>query len=289
MKLTCLLFAIAWCPSFLFAQKYNIKKGKITADNSLIATYDGKGGLFARFDLTVSSPANKPLITVKEKYFDLENPLRRNCNRWLEITFLDNPEKKATYHFLNENRPLERELVGMLFTNDKPSLIQGEALNQQAVSDYMKENKYDFVADSIYIRQYEKENKERLSAQLSRDKKAPVQLRDDSKQEGDIETTFSRDVYQDGVLLGRVDKIAGTIPTGGQAIYYIFWKRVLTPYTFEGEKMDVAMLAYLRVPGGTTDASMVLMADKSKSNIKIPDYSKADYQLVNWLITAGVW
>jgi hypothetical protein len=90
-------------------------------------------------------------------------------------------------------------------------------------------------------------------------------------------------------LLGKVEKIVGTIETGGQATYYIFWKRVLTPYTFEGEKMDVAMLGYLKAVSGSIEANLVLMADKSKNMIKIPDYSKAEFQLVNWLITAGVW
>lgn len=289
MNLKCLLFAIAWCPSFLFAQKYNIKKGKITADNSLIATYDGKGGMFTLFNLTISSPVNKPLIHLKEKYFDLQNPLRRNTNRWIEVTFLDNPEKKAAYRFPTEYRYLERELVGLLFPNDKPSLIQGEAFNQQAVSDYLKANKYDFVADSIYIRQYEKENKERVLAQLSRDKKVPVEVRYDSKHEDETETTYTHEVYQDGILLGKVEKIVGTVAAGGQATYYIFWKRVLTPYSFEGEKMDVAMLAFMKVTGSGLDPELVLMADKSKNKIKIPDYSKVELQLVNWLITAGVW
>lgn len=289
MNLKCLLFAIALCPSFIFAQKYNIKKGKITADNSLIATYDGKGGIFALFNLTISSPANKPLINLKEKYFDLENPLRRNTNRWIEVTFYDNPEKKAAYRFPTEYRYLEKELLGLLFTNNKPSLIQGEAFDQQAVSDYMKANKYDFTADSIYIRQYEKENKERVLAQLGRDKKAPVEVRYDSKHEDDTETTYTHEVYQDGILLGKVEKVVGTVAAGGQATYYIFWKRVLTPYTFEGEKMDVAMLAFMKAPTGGFDGQLVLMADKSKNKIKITDYSKAEFQLVNWLITAGVW
>jgi hypothetical protein len=289
MNLKCLLFAIAWCPSFLFAQRYTIKKGKITADNSLIATYEGKGGIFALFNLTISSPANKPLINLREKSFDLQNPMRRNCSRWIEVTFYDNPEKKAAYRFPTEYRYLEKELLGLLFTNNKPSLIQGEALNQQAVSDYMKANKYDFTADSIYIRQYEKENKERVVAPLSRDKKAPVEVRYDSKHEDDTETTYTSEVYQDGVLLGKVEKIVGTVAAGGQATYYIFWKRVLTPYTFEGEKMDVAMLAFMKAPTGSFDAELVLMADKSKNKITISDYSRAEVQLVNWLITAGVW
>jgi hypothetical protein len=289
MNFKCLLFAIAWCPSILFAQKYNIKKGKITADNSLIAAYDGKGGLFALFNLTISSPANKPLINLKEKYFDLENPLRRNASRWIEITFLDTPEKKAGYHFPTEYRFLEKELLGLLFTNNKPSLIQGEALNQQAVSDFMKANQYDFTADSMYIRQYEKENKERVLAQLSRDKTTRVELRFDFKRVEDTETIYTHEVYQDGILLGNVEKIVGTIPTGGQATYYIFWKRVLTPYTFEGEKMDVAMLAFMKTPTGGFDPELVLMTDKSKNKIKIPETAKAEWLLANWLIKAGVW
>lgn len=288
MNLKCLLFALTLYPSFIFAQKYTIKKGKITADNSLIATYDGKGGIFALYNLTISSPANKPLINLREKYFDLENPLRRNMNRWIEVTFFDNPEKKAAYRFPTEYRLLEKELLGLLFTNNKPSLIQGEAFDQQAVSDFMKANKYDFTADSIYIRQYEKENKERVVAQLSRDKKAPVEVRYESKHEDETETSYTHEVYQDGILLGNVEKIVGTVAAGGQATYYIFWKRVLTPYTFEGEKMDVAMLAYMKAPSGP-DGELVLMADKSRNKIKIADYSKAEYQLATWLISAGVW
>ncbi len=289
MNFKCLLLALAWCPSFVFAQHYTIKKGKITADNSLIATYEGKGGLLALFNVTISSPANKPLINVKERYFDLQNPLRRNTNRWIEVTFLDSPEKKAAYRFPTEYRYLERELLGLLFPNGKPALIQGETLNQQAVSDYLKANTYDFLADSIYIRQYEKENKERVVAELSRDRKMRVELRDASKHEEETETFYSHDVYQDGVLLGSVDKIVGTVPTGGQTTYYIFWKRVLTPYTFEGEKMDVAMLAFMKSPTGSFDPELVLMTDKSKNKVKIPDYSHAEFQLVNWLIAAGVW
>lgn len=289
MKLRCLLVALAWCPSFVFAQKYTIKKGKITVDNSLIATYDGKGGLLSLFNLTISSPANKPLINLKERYFDLQNPLRRNMGRWIEVTFLDSPEKKSAYRFPTDYRYLERDLVGFLFPNNKPSLIQGEALNQQAVSDYKKANQYDFVADSIYIRQYEKENKERVVAELSRDKNTRVQLRDESKHEEETETTYSHDVYQDGALLGHIDKIVGTDPAGGQATYYVCWKRVLTPYTFEGEKMDVAMLAFMKASGSGFDPDVVLMADKSRHKINIPDYSKAEWLLANWLITAGVW
>lgn len=289
MNVKCLLLATALSPVCLFAQKYTIKKGKITADNLLIATYDGKGGILAMFNLTISSPGNVPLINVKEKYFDLQNPLRRNTSRWLEITFLSNPEKKAGYLFPNENRILEKEILGLLFTNNKPSLIQGEALNEQAVSDYMKANKYDFVADSIYIRQFEKENKERVSAELSRDRKASVEVKYDYKHEDDSETSYYHEVYQDGILLGSVEKIVGTNAAGGQATYYIFWKRVLTPYTFEGEKMDVAMLAFLKTTGSGFDPELVLMTDKKKHKIKIPDYAKAEYQLATWLITYGFW
>lgn len=285
MNFKCLLIAIAWCPSFLFAQKYNIKKGKITVDNSLIATYDGKGGILSLFNLTISSPGNKPLINIKEKYFDLRNPLRRNDTRWAEITFFDNPEKKARYLFPYNNRYLEKDLVGLLFKNDMTPLVQGEALNEQAVNDFIKAHKYDFVTDSLYIRQFEKENKERILPALSRDKKVPFELKYDYKDEKESETSFIHNVFQDGVLLGKVEKII----TSGQA-YYIFWKRVLTPYNFEGETMDAAMLAFMNAyDSGGIDNELVLMVDKSKYKIKVNDRANAEYQLVNWLITSGVW
>ncbi|HEX6431640.1 MAG TPA: hypothetical protein VF008_28310, partial [Niastella sp.] len=271
MNFKCLLIALAWCPTFLFAQKYNIKKGKITVDNSLIATYDGKGGILAFFNLTISSPGKKPLINVKERYFDLLNPLRRNDTRWAEITFFDNTEKKTGYLFPYNNRYLEKDLLGLLFNNDKPCLVQGEALNEQAVNDFIKAHKYDFVTDSLYIRQFEKENKERILPQLSRDKKAPVTLEYDYKHTDESETIIVHNVLQDGVLLGKVEKIF----TGGD-VYYIFWKRVLTPYSFEGETMDAAMLAFMKPADGNFDSDLVLMVDKSKHKLKITDRSNAE-------------
>jgi hypothetical protein len=287
MNFKCLLIAIAWCPSLLFAQKYNIKKGKITVGNSLIATYDGKGGILAFFNLTISSPGNKPLINIKERYFDLRNPLRKNDTRWAEITFFDNPGKKAGYLFPNNTRYLEKDLLGLLFDNDKPSLIQGEALNEQAVNDFIKAHKYDFVTDSLYIRQFEKENKERILPTLSRDKKAPVELRYDDKYNNESETTIVHNVFQDGVLLGKVEKILTPSITGG--VYYICWKRVLAPYSFEGEKMDAAMLAFMCPADGNFDSELVWMVDKSKHKIKITDRANAESQLVNWMVTWGGW
>jgi|SRR5687767_9438104 len=287
MNFKCLLIAIAWCPTLLFAQKYNIKKGKITEGNSLIATYDGKGGILALFNLTISSPGNKPLINIKEKYFDLRNPLRRNDTRWAEITFFGNPEKKAGYLFPNNTRYLEKELLGLLFDNDKPSLIQGEALNEQAVNDYIKAHKYDFVTDSLYIRQFEKENKERILPALSRDKKAPVELRYDDKYKNESETSIVHNVFQDGVLLGKVEKILTSAVSGG--IYYICWKRVLTPYSFEGETMDAAMFAFMIPADGNFDSELIWMVDKSRHKIKITDRANAESQLVNWMVTWGEW
>jgi hypothetical protein len=286
MNCKCLLFVISLCPSFVFAQQYNIKKGNITVGNSLIATYDGKGGVLSFFNLTISSPGKKPLINIKEKYFDLKNPLRRNDTRWAEITFFDNPEKKAGYLFPFNNRYLEKELLGLLFKDGMPSLVQGEALNEQAVNDFIKAHNYDFVSDSLYIRQFEKENKERILPPLSRDKNGLVELRYDDKYIGDPETTIIHNVYQDGILLGKVEKITG----GGQDVYYIFWKRVLTPYKLEGETMDAAMLAFIRpYTDGRFDSELVLMADKSNHKIKIADRFNAESQVVNWMIKWGLW
>jgi hypothetical protein len=287
MIFKCLLFAIAWCPTFLFAQKYNIKKGKITVDNLLIATYDGKGSIFTLFNLTISSPDKKPLINIKEKYFDLLDPLRRNDTRWAEITFFDNPEKKTGYHFPNNNRYYEKELLGLLFNNDKPCLVQGEAFNEQAVNDFIKAYKYDFVTDSMYIRQFENENKERILPQLSRDKKAPVILEYDYKHTDESETIIVHNVFQDGVLLGKVEKILSPTITGG--VYYICWKRVLTPYSFEGETMNSAPLAFVHPYNADFDSDLVLMVDKSKHKLKITDFANAEYLVVNWMITSGVW
>src|SRR5205814_7943454 len=115
MKTKSVLTAVALLPSLIFAQNYDVKKGKISIDKNIIATYDGKGSIFKLFDLTVSSPNKKPLIKIQEKWLDFKNPLRRDGDRWAEITFLDNPEKKMSYHFVNDARLIERDLIGLLF------------------------------------------------------------------------------------------------------------------------------------------------------------------------------
>jgi len=38
--------AVALAPSLVFSQNYDVKKGKISLDKTLIAIYDGKGSIF---------------------------------------------------------------------------------------------------------------------------------------------------------------------------------------------------------------------------------------------------
>ena len=68
LKIKTVLVAIAVMPSFTFAQNYEVKKGKVSIEKNVIATYDGKGGLLRLFDLTVSTPAEKPMFSIKEKW-----------------------------------------------------------------------------------------------------------------------------------------------------------------------------------------------------------------------------
>ncbi|OQP60382.1 hypothetical protein A3860_33935 [Niastella vici] len=210
LKSKTFLVAIAAIPSLTFAQNYDVKKGKVSIDKNIIATYDGKGGLLRFFDLTVSTPAQKPLISIKEKWCEFKNPLRKDAVRWAEITFLDNPEKKMNFHFPYNNRPLERDLVGYLFKDSTPSLIQGEALNVQAVEEFIKKNNFDFIDDSLYVRKFEKENKDRIMEPLERDKKQPLNLKVDSKGSeiilGNMQYTTVYNIFQDNVLVGQVEK-----------------------------------------------------------------------------------
>ena len=292
MKTTSLLFAFACITSLSFAQNYEVKKGKISLDKNIIATYDGKGSIIRMFDLTISTPTQKPLITIKEKYFNFKNPMRRNGVHWAEITFLDNPEKKMGYHFTDEMHPLERELIGFLFKKDTPPLIQGEALNTQAVDNYIKTNNYDFLADSIYIRKFEKDNREHIMEPLSRDKSQPVKViftdkfRDVNSDNEDY--TYSYDIFQDGVLLGQVEKTRTQSPNGSSTVFYQVLKRCLTPYTYEGKEMKFGVLAFYQTENPAFDQLLILMTDKSTIKFKTPDQNEAQYQIVNLLVTNGI-
>ncbi|OQP61711.1 hypothetical protein A3860_31085 [Niastella vici] len=292
MKIKSALTAVAFIPSLIFAQNYDVKKGKISVEKNLIATYDGKGSIFKLFDLTVSSPSKKPLIHIQEKWVDFKNPLRRDGDRWAEITFLNDPEKKMNYHFPNDGRLIERDLIGLLFKDGTTSLVQGEALNEQAVNDYIKANNFDFVADSQYIRQFEKDNKDRIMEPLSRNKKVATTLnvvgKSNQTSGRGTEYTVRYDIYQDGVLLGQVEK--KTIPSlnFGIKAYYVIWKRVLTPYTFEGKTMKFGILAFLEDGSSEFDNELVLMTDKSIIKFKTSDHTNAEYQIVNLLISKGI-
>jgi hypothetical protein len=292
LKIKNLLLAIAIIPSLTFAQNYDVKKGKVSIDKNPIATYDGKGSILRLFDLIVSSPNKKPLIHIEEKWVDYKNPLRRDGVRWAEITFLDNPEKKMNYHFLNNARLIERDLVGLLFKDSMPCLVQGEALNAQVVDEYIKKNNFDFIADSLHIRQFEKENKDRIMELLERDKKQGFSLKlaesDKGLKGGGTEYVTLFDIFQDGVLLGQVEKHVVTTMNFGSKAYYVIWKRTLAPYTFEGKQMKFGILAYVETDSPTFDQEMVLMTDKSRLKYKTKDHTASEYQIVDLLITNGL-
>lgn len=292
MKTKSILTTALLIPSLIFAQNYDVKKGKISVEKNLIATYDGKGSIFKLFDLTVSSPNKKPLIQIQEKWIDFKNPLRRDGVRWAEITFLDNPEKKLNYHFPKDARFVEKELIGQLFKDGMPSLVQGEGLNEQVVSDFIKTNNFDVVADSLLIRQFEKDNKDRIMEPLARNKKAAVKLEllrtSNEVKPGGTEYTNIFDISQDGVLLGQVEK--KTVPSinFGTKAYYVIWKRTVAPYTFEGKTMKSGILAFLETSSSTFDNELVLMTDKSILKFKTSDHANAEYQIVNLLISNGL-
>ena len=292
LKIKSALFAITFIPSMIYAQNYDVKKGKISVDKNLIATYDGKGSILRLFDLTISSPSQKPLITIKEKWFDFKNPLRREGVRWAEITFLNNPEKKLNYHFLNDARLVERDLVGLLFKDSTPSLVQGEALNEQVVNDYIKAHNFDFVADSLYIRQFEKDNRDRIMEPLSRDKKQAFSLKlsesSTGLKGGGQEYVSLYDIFQDGVLLGQVEKHVIKTMNFGSKAYYVIWKRTIAPYTFEGKTMKFGILAYIETDSPTFDQELVLMSDKSKLKYKTTDHTNDEYKIVNLLVANGI-
>jgi len=292
MKTTSLLFAFACITSLSFAQKYEVKKGKIALDKNVIATYDGKGSILRMFDLTISTPGLKPLITLKEKYYEFKNPLRRNGDRWIDITFLGNPEKKMGYHFKNDMRLIERDLVGLLFKDGATALIQGEELNAPAVDDYIKTNNFDFVADSIYIRNFEKENREHIIEPLSRDKSLPVKVifvdksRDVNSDNEDY--TYTYDIFQDDVLLGQVEKTISHPLGGGTKVFYQILKRSLTPYTVDGKQMKFGILAFVQTDSPTFEQELILMTNKNTMKYKTPDHTESQHQIVNLLVTNGI-
>jgi hypothetical protein len=144
----------------------------------------------------------------------------------------------------------------------------------------------------MHIRQFEKDNKDRIMEPLSRNKKVGATLNavGNSNQTtgAGTEYTVIYDIFQDGVLLGQVEK--KTIPSlnFGTKAYYVIWKRTLTPYTFEGKTMKFGILAFLETSSSSFDNELVLMTDKSILKFKTSDHANAEYQIVNLLISNGL-
>jgi hypothetical protein len=160
------------------------------------------------------------------------------------------------------------------------------------VNDYIEAHSFDFVADSMYIRQFEKDNRDRIMESLSRDKKQPFSLKlaesSTGLKGGGQEYITLYDIFQDGVLLGQVEKHVIKTMNFGSKAYYVIWKRTIAPYAFEGKTMKFGILAYIETDSPTFDQELVLMSDKSKLRYKTTDHTNDEYKIVHLLVTNGI-
>jgi hypothetical protein len=269
----------------LSAQKYSIKKGKISADDVVIARYDGKGGVFKKLTIKINSVDDQPLLHIEEDRYDFKNPILRGGRIYVTFTQPSNPDKKLYYRL--KDAMLEKELLNHIFKDGAPSIIKDNKLNEEELVKFVGTTPYDPVADSLSIRKMEEENKARIAKLIPRDKTKPVELKPvGSKDKTGISETFLYDIYQAQLLIGRVEKRV----TQGMStrVDYSVWMKS-EPFEFDGVKYNFSPVAYLDDASPTFDNEIIMLKDKSEVKFKTPGnaYQSAEYSFVNWLISSS--
>ena len=278
--------SLLFLPTALFAiginaQTYAFKKGKINADDTPIAKYDGKGGVFKNLKIKITSLDEQPLINIEQFNHDFKNPLFSDDKRWLIISFQTKPEKTFAYRL--DQGMTEKQTLGQLFKDGTASLIKDNRLNDADVEKFIAANNYDYKADSLAIIKMEEENKARIKTRVPRDTKQPVELRPAGKQ-GELQLF---DIYQANVLIGRVEKRIRTNSMTPNYDYSVWMKT--EPFTFDGKQYAYSPVAFFENASGTFDNTVTFMFDKSETKFKTPgaSYTSAEYSFVTMLINAG--
>jgi hypothetical protein len=222
------------------AQDIKVKKGKVWIGDSAVALFDGKGGIFRTYDVTIASLQEKPLIKVKEFNYQSSSPLG-GYFPYLQVDFMTDPPRQLLLSG-KSGRPSDKKLAALFFGEDK-NFMQGDSLLTSAIDAMQKNDGYDLAADTMVpFKRYEQ-----LLAAL----KAPVLERDRNEElllipvenpnrEANVQHF---ELIQQGILIGKLEQTYERNNMGGDVFRLLFYRKLETPFVLDGKEETFVLTA----------------------------------------------
>lgn len=283
MRKIFLLLAMGMAFTSMAQKTITCKKGSVKQEDRLIAEYDAKGGMFRLTTLGVFAPGTKDtLIKVTEEIYDAQNPMFPGSKVVYKVEFNRTPQP-AFYvrHPKHEYvRNSERDIMGMLFNDTVPVLIVDSKLNEEAVSKFRSQHSYAFEEAKAFIKHVEDSIAILNQAVIVRDVTKPVSFKQVNNSELGPDYSLTFEIYQDGVLLGRMlKKVQHAIKNEAS---YSFWKKI-APVTVSEIDMAYSPVAFCITGPTPFDIPIITVIGKTEHKIK-GNYEALENQIVKVLI-----
>jgi len=285
---------LSLCTIAFSQKKVTCKKGNIKSDGTVVADYDGKGGIFKPFKLGVFAPnAKDTLFKISESNFDPQNPMFEKFTLYT-LEFND-PEKTVLYiNGQPDTRLMEKGIMELAFNDTIPLLIQDGKLNTAAILEFKTRKNFPFSKYADFIKTTEDTLAIFNTTTIKRDMAKPVNfavVNDNSftplNLSGIPVSNQTLEISQDGVTIGRVQKMV----TGGEygKALYVFWK-FIGPHEVNGIKLRWSPVAMSEVSPNSFGAAtpVVPVIGKKSFGVKPGAYQSMENTICSSLIAKGL-
>lgn len=267
-----------------FAQKkLTCKKGSVKQNDQLIAQYDGVGSMFKMVKLGVFAPGSKDtLFSITEENFDPKNPLFPDLEVVYKVEFKNNSQSPFYVHDPKNTsvRYMERDVMEMVFNDSVPPMISEGKLDEAAVEAFRTKYAYNYAETRKFIKDVEDSIAIMNQTEIVRDRSKPISFKIVNDNSNQFEVNQVSEIYQDGVLLGRMVKKVS--PGQFSKASYTFWKKI-TPVTINGIDMKHTPVAYCITGSTPFDIPIISVIGKNEYKIK-GTYNALEIQIVNVLV-----
>lgn len=283
MRKIFLFLALCFAITSFAQKKITCKKGSVKQDGQLIAEYDGVGSMFKLVKLGVFAPGSKDtIIKITEESFDAKNPLWPDIEVAYKIEFKNS--LLASFYVRNAKNPgtrfMERDVMEMLFNDTVPALMVQNKLDEPAVEKFRSRYSYDLDKVKKFVKEIEDTIAILNKAEIVRDVTKPVIFKVVNNLSNQYEVNQVSEIYQDGVLLGRMLK--KVTPGTFSKATYTFWKTI-QPVTVNGIDLKNSPIAYCSTGATEFDIPVIAVVGKTKFEIK-GAYNALETQIANLLV-----
>lgn len=292
--------ALLVCTSAFGQSPLTIKKSNIIRDEKPVAAFDGKGGIFRTGRFGVFLPNSKDtLIALEEFIHQYKNPLYPEPLFLYKVDFKTGKHqpvyvrlKKVQARVLGRDASgyttkYGKDLIQDVVIENAPFVITESGLNNDSVTQYLKNHTFN-LDSAILSAKLAEDTIALLSKEvIVRDTKKPVTfvLAEKGLMNDAMSATFTYQIFQDNVLIGKVFKYQRTDQF--PRVEYTFWKRANGGSTFWGNKGGFVPLAYIERGSffaGATQA-LTLVVGKKQLEFRTPEnFVNGELFLTNFLI-----